>query len=86
MTTSYIPFKFTHEYVAESFANLLANNKNRGSFNIPKDTFFLNRLQWGMYSVLAQSGAETNWRRIILPLLYDEGERLPPPYPDEILA
>jgi predicted unusual protein kinase regulating ubiquinone biosynthesis (AarF/ABC1/UbiB family) len=74
------PFKFTHEYVAESFANLLFNNKNRGSFNLPKDTVFLNRLQWGMYSVLAQLRAETNWRRIILPLLYD-GEPLPPPYP-----
>ena len=75
------PFKFTHEYAAESFANLLFNNKNRRSFNIPKDTVFLNRLQWGMYSVLAELGAETNWRRLILPFLY-AGEPLPQPYPN----
>jgi predicted unusual protein kinase regulating ubiquinone biosynthesis (AarF/ABC1/UbiB family) len=78
------PFRYTHEYVAESFAHLIADNKNRASFNLPKDTIFLNRLNWGLLSVLAELAAEANCRRLILPLLYGEGAPLPPPYPDGV--
>ena len=32
--------------------------------NMPRDFVFVNRIQWGVYSVLAELGAEANWHRI----------------------
>ena len=37
--------------------------------DMPADLTFVNRLQWGLFSVLGGLGAEANWRRITDPWL-----------------
>ena len=32
--------------------------------NMPADFVFVNRIQWGVYSILADLGATANWHRI----------------------
>jgi len=41
-------------------------------FNFPPDYLLLNRIQWGVNSILARLGATANWHRIALELM-DEG-------------
>ncbi|HVN63545.1 MAG TPA: AarF/ABC1/UbiB kinase family protein [Candidatus Binataceae bacterium] len=72
------PFRFTHDYVSESFELVFSGNPNQFKQNVPKDFVFVNRLQWGLNSVLASLDAEIDARSIMLPLLYDEGETPPP--------
>jgi hypothetical protein len=48
--------------------------------NVPREWVFLNRLQWGLYGVLAQMGASANWRAQLLDLLYQPGEARPQPF------
>jgi predicted unusual protein kinase regulating ubiquinone biosynthesis (AarF/ABC1/UbiB family) len=72
-------FKFTHEYAREAVAYLVRNGKKvvfkpdeslpnlPKPINMPTDHTFVNRLQWGLYSVLAGLGAEANWRKISEP-------------------
>jgi len=55
------PFTFTHEYVGESFDTLMFNNPNKYSTAIPPDWLFVNRLQWGLNSVLAHLNATADW-------------------------
>ena len=82
------PFTFTHEYVAKSFDTLMFNNPNKYSTAIPPDWLFVNRLQWGLNSVLAHLNATADWgalfRRALEPKLtglerdrsVDVGDRL----------
>ncbi|MEO8798993.1 MAG: AarF/UbiB family protein, partial [Polyangiaceae bacterium] len=72
-------FKFTHEYARETVAVLVRRGKKiifkpdekmphmPKPIHMPTDHTFVNRLQWGLYSVLAGLGAEANWRRISEP-------------------
>ena len=55
------------------------DNPNRFQTNIPAEWVFLSRFQWGMFAVLAKLRAEVNWRRRLLDLVYEPGERRPPP-------
>jgi predicted unusual protein kinase regulating ubiquinone biosynthesis (AarF/ABC1/UbiB family) len=75
------PFRYTHDYVRESFRVLGFDNPNLLRTNVSKDFVFVNRLQWGLNSVLAILNAEANWRREMLSLLYDDDtKRWPPPH------
>ncbi|MEM9461394.1 MAG: AarF/ABC1/UbiB kinase family protein [Myxococcota bacterium] len=58
------PFTFTHEYVKESYSVLLFDNPNRFTANMPPEWLFINRLQWGLNSVLAHLGATAPWGEI----------------------
>jgi predicted unusual protein kinase regulating ubiquinone biosynthesis (AarF/ABC1/UbiB family) len=58
------PFTYTHEYVKESYALLLFDNPNRFSGKMPPEWLFLNRLQWGLNSVLAHLHATAPWGEI----------------------
>ena len=51
-------FRYTAEYVAESNRLLLWQNENRRAACIPPDMLFVNRLQWGLNSLLADLGVE----------------------------
>ncbi len=62
-------FRFTHEYVRKTWEVLVLENPNKTRMNLPKDWLFVNRLQWGLYAVLAELGAESNWHRRLWPLL-----------------
>ncbi len=55
------PFTYTHEYVRESYALLLFDNPNRFRGKMPPEWLFLNRLQWGLNSVLAHLRATAPW-------------------------
>jgi predicted unusual protein kinase regulating ubiquinone biosynthesis (AarF/ABC1/UbiB family) len=58
------PFTYTHEYVKESYGVLLFDNPNRRSGAMPREWLFLNRLQWGLNSVLAHLHATGPWGEI----------------------
>jgi hypothetical protein len=70
-------FEFTSDYVAKTWRMMITENTNKFRMNLPKDWLFTNRLQWGLYAVLAALGARSNWRRRLLPLLYRSGENHP---------
>lgn len=61
-------FRYTPEYNARSVEMML---KPKGRFagiekllNIPRDYTLVNRLSWGVASILSQLGATANWHRI----------------------
>jgi predicted unusual protein kinase regulating ubiquinone biosynthesis (AarF/ABC1/UbiB family) len=69
-------WEFTREYNAKSFGMVF---KPEGRFaplskklNMPRDFVFVNRIQWGVVSLLAQLGARENWHRIHRELHYGE--------------
>ena len=55
-----------------------SKNPNKFRMSLPRGDFiFLNRVQWGLFSVLATLGATANWRQMFMPLLYGPGEKWP---------
>ena len=61
-------FTFTREYNSKSLGHVF---KPEGRFapmaktlNMPRDFVFVNRIQWGVHSVLAHLGARGNFHRI----------------------
>ncbi|MCA9645516.1 MAG: AarF/ABC1/UbiB kinase family protein [Polyangiaceae bacterium] len=54
-------FTYTHEYVQQSYALLLFDNPNKLKTAMPPEWLFLNRLQWGLNSVLAYLDATGPW-------------------------
>ncbi len=62
-------FCFTHEFVAKTIQDLVIKNPNKFTTNMPRDWVFVNRLQWGLYSVLAMLNAQSNWHRRLMPLI-----------------
>lgn len=71
------PFRYSHDYVSESFKLLALDNPNKFIMGMPRDMVFINRLQWGLNSILATLQAEAGWRDEILPLLYDTPQSWP---------
>ena len=66
---SHDPFRYTRPYVAESLRLLVTDNPNRRLMSMPPELVFVNRLQWGLNSVLAALEAEADWAAIIYPLI-----------------
>jgi predicted unusual protein kinase regulating ubiquinone biosynthesis (AarF/ABC1/UbiB family) len=83
------PYKHTHEGAREAVGFLVRHGKKivfrpdemlpnlPRPVRLPPDHTFVNRLQWGLGSVMAGLGAEANWRRITEPWL--RGQVLPLP-------
>jgi len=72
-------FTFTRDYTNLSMDMVF---KPQGEFegmqkkmNMPADFMFVNRIQWGVYSLLAELGATQNWRSIHTEYLYQHAER-----------
>jgi len=73
------PFRYTRDYSREAVAFLVRNGKKlvfkEGDalpnmpkpIHMPTDHTFVNRLQWGLSSVLAGLEAQGNWRRLTEP-------------------
>jgi predicted unusual protein kinase regulating ubiquinone biosynthesis (AarF/ABC1/UbiB family) len=57
-------FTYTDEYVRESYALMLFDNPNARRTAMPPEWLLLNRLQWGINSVLAHLGARGPWPEI----------------------
>lgn len=64
------PFEFSPSYVSDTLAMLVWRNPNWKRMRVPREMIFLNRLQWGLYAVLARLHAESNWLALMEPLLY----------------
>ncbi|HVL01144.1 MAG TPA: AarF/ABC1/UbiB kinase family protein [Dongiaceae bacterium] len=47
------PYRYDKRHVAENFDRMVLKNRNRFSMRLPPNQLFVNRLQWGLYSVLA---------------------------------
>jgi predicted unusual protein kinase regulating ubiquinone biosynthesis (AarF/ABC1/UbiB family) len=58
------PFRYTHDYVQQSYGILLFDNPNQRKTAMPASWVYLNRLQWGLNSVLASLEARAPWREI----------------------
>ncbi len=58
------PFRFTHDYVAEVHDRLAFKNANKLRLALPPDWLFVNRLQFGLFSVLAHLGATVRFGRL----------------------
>jgi len=76
------PTAWTPEYLARTWRGVWVENPNRLRSSFPPEWVFLSRFQWGLFAVLAKLRAEVNWRRRVLDLVYEPGERRPPPYAD----
>jgi predicted unusual protein kinase regulating ubiquinone biosynthesis (AarF/ABC1/UbiB family) len=57
------PFTFTQEYVGESYDRLLFNQKVTAMISTPPEWLLINRVHWGLNSVLARLGATGDWGR-----------------------
>ncbi|MEM6992791.1 MAG: AarF/ABC1/UbiB kinase family protein [Myxococcota bacterium] len=51
------PFTYTDSYVRESYGLMIFDNPNRFRTAMPPEWVFLNRLQWGLNSILAALGS-----------------------------
>jgi len=83
------PFTYTSEYAREMVAFLVRGTKKivfkdesklphlPKPIHVPKDHMFMNRLQWGLTSVLAGMNATANWHRIALPWMRGDVEPVP---------
>jgi predicted unusual protein kinase regulating ubiquinone biosynthesis (AarF/ABC1/UbiB family) len=69
-------FTFTREYNARSMKIVFAPEGNlkglERELKLPADFVFVNRIQWGIYSLLGQLGARANWYRIQRELLFGD--------------
>jgi predicted unusual protein kinase regulating ubiquinone biosynthesis (AarF/ABC1/UbiB family) len=69
-------FTFTRSYNARSFRMVLAPEGRFAGLhrrlNMPRDFVFVNRIQWGVYSILSQLEGTGNWHRIHRELLFRE--------------
>ncbi|TNE91440.1 MAG: AarF/ABC1/UbiB kinase family protein [Deltaproteobacteria bacterium] len=59
-------FRYSHEYVRQSYDLILWKNPNRFRTPMPGPWLLANRLQWGMNSVLAALGAGGDWGDILM--------------------
>lgn len=75
----------TPEHVTHTYRALLVKNPNRTRLKMPPELLFANRLQWGLYSVLAQLRSTRSFRDAILDILYEPGEPRPPSFSDSEL-
>jgi predicted unusual protein kinase regulating ubiquinone biosynthesis (AarF/ABC1/UbiB family) len=64
MSSKASPFTYSHEYVEESYGVLLFDNPNQRRMAMPAEWVFLNRLQWGLNSILASLNASGGWGEI----------------------
>jgi hypothetical protein len=82
-------FRHTHEVAREAVAFLVRGGKRimkpkdgevlphlPKPVDMPKDYTFMNRLQWGLASVMAGLGGEGNWRRIAEPWIRGPHEKI----------
>ncbi len=63
-------FRFTRDFVRQEIRSLLALQRGaKGALRMPVEFVAILRLLWGQHALLADLGAESNWHRIVFPLL-----------------
>ena len=68
------PFTYNDEYVRESYNLMMWKNPNKMKLGMPPEWLFLNRLQWGLNSVLARMHASGPWPALWRKALESETE------------
>ena len=56
---------FTHDFVSTVHDRLIFQNRNKLKLALPADWLFVNRLQFGLFSVLAHLGASATWGELL---------------------
>jgi len=64
------PFEFTPEYCREAITQMFGANLRK--LNMPPEYVLLNRITFGLNSIMAKLGAHENWRRLSLKYYYPE--------------
>lgn len=64
-------FTYNHAYVRETYEWYFARNKNRFSAKMPSDLLFVNRLSFGMDSILADLNATSEWAALFKHCVFD---------------
>jgi len=75
----------TPQFIGQTYRAMLVGNPNRALLKMPRELLFANRLQWGLYSVLAKLRPTLSLREQILDILYAPGEARPAPFTDSEL-
>lgn len=57
-------FRFTHDYVRRSYDLLIWSNPNARFMSFPREWLWVNRLVWGLNSVLAHLEASGPWAEL----------------------
>ena len=82
-------FTYTPEFAREAVAYLVRGTRKlifKGDekvpnlpkpIHLPKDHAFMNRLQWGLASILAGLRAEGNWHRMVAPWIRAPKQPIP---------
>ncbi|MCA9522904.1 MAG: AarF/ABC1/UbiB kinase family protein [Myxococcales bacterium] len=73
------PYRFTKAYVMESYDVMVWQNKNMMKSTVPREWLFLNRLQWGLNSVLAELDASARWGDLVEHALAQPTSPIPAP-------
>jgi predicted unusual protein kinase regulating ubiquinone biosynthesis (AarF/ABC1/UbiB family) len=68
------PFRFTPEYCKQALQMIFGENMTR--LNMPGEYVMLNRITFGLNSILSRMGACENWRRLSLHYYFPDGEPL----------
>lgn len=71
------PYRYNKDYVKESYKRLLWENENKRHGCMPPQMLFVNRLQWGLNSVMADLGAEAVYADIFREAVEAPIERVP---------
>lgn len=82
--TSREPFRFTHQFVRDANEALTTRNKNKFKMAMGRDWLFVNRLQFGLFSLLALMDATFDVRSIFRAAIDSPSEPLyEKPLPDD---
>src|SRR5207247_295695 len=68
------PFRFTPDYCKRAIDQIFGENMRL--LNMPAEYVMLNRITFGLNSILSRLGACENWRRLSLKYYFPEG--IPP--------
>jgi len=69
------PFLFTPEYCKQAVAQVFGENVNK--VNMPAEYLLMNRISFGLNSILSQLGARENFYRLARHCYFDEAPRPP---------
>lgn len=71
------PYRYNKQYVLANYERLIWKNRNRWHMTLPPNQLFVNRLQWGLASVLADLNVEAVYCDIFRAAVEARVERIP---------
>jgi hypothetical protein len=80
------PFTYTPAHMRKVWRTFVGDNPNLARTHFTADMAFLHQFHFGVTALLARLGARLSYRAKMLDLLYEPGEKRPPPFSDSELA